>query len=107
MYQHLASLGGAVRNTLASEPDELKEPGFESGNLESAIDCGPRRPPRARGATLHAADAAPPAPSCEQKARIRLTANFKAFVRTASPALTSRELRGAPKSRRRVRVSRA
>jgi hypothetical protein len=34
MYQHLASLGGAVRNTLASEPDELKEPGFESGNLE-------------------------------------------------------------------------
>ena len=94
MYQHLASLGGAVRNTLASEPDELKEPGFESGNLERNRLRPPPRPPRPRGATLHAADAAPPAPSCEQNARTRLTANFKAFVRTASLALISRELGG-------------
>jgi len=48
IYQHLASLGGAVRNTLASEPDELKEPGFESGNLERNRLRPPRRPPPAR-----------------------------------------------------------
>lgn len=48
MYQHLASLGGAVRNTLASEPDELKEPGFESGNLERNRLRPPPAPARAR-----------------------------------------------------------